>query len=373
MYAPNTASRQAGFTLVELMVSLVIGLLVGLAAMSSAQFFMGMQRQSQGLGSSVANAAGALDTLKYEVSQAGLGAYHEGKLTCPAVNISVGALAKRTNQALPPVSLTVSAAGELTLGASYASALGAAGAATLAEATDNTAVLAPLETYLPVTVGQAVMLAPADGALMPCSVKTVTSVTATVTGPKLGFDATEGHNQVAFTTVTYPQGSSVSVLGDLRSVTFVVNTKGELVMSRLPLSDASAVLAKNVVAASMQYGVATSATDPTLTWTAAKDGTAVGDWATPTAAQLMQVRAIRVGVLVRSGQKDPKVAGVCVTIPDSSAVPTLQGQALSKTAALSLTSTEIVAPKLDTDWQCYRYQAMSVIVPLRNQVWGVTS
>jgi type IV pilus assembly protein PilW len=377
MYAPNFRSRQRGFTLVELMVSMVIGLLVGLTALASVQFFTGMQRQSLGIGASLANATTALSAIKNEANQAGLGLYNKGSLTCGTFNMSTGTTTALNNTAMAPVSLTT-VEGLPVLQLSYATALDSAGAATLATDLVSTATSAQLSTYLPVSAGQAVLLAPPAELrdTVPCSIKTVTSVTtAAGAGPTLEFAATGSHNKVNFTAVTYPQGSPFVLLGALRNTTFSVDASGNLVMAR-PLEGTSAILAKNVVAMGMQYGISEIGSPTISGWRYPLGyplrASGAEDWSTLTPARLSQVKAIKVAVLVRSTQKDSKVAGACAT---TQAMPSLLGVALgaSPAAAEGLFTGATIAPALAGDWQCYRYQETSVTVPLRNLIWGVNT
>lgn len=374
MYALKTNS-QKGFTLVELMISLVISLFVGLAAVSSAKFFMSMQRQMVSAGASVANATTGLSVVKYELGQAGLGFFDKGKVLCPSFNVSNDTNTVLSNAVIQPVRISM-VNGKPSLSVFYGTALESAGATYLATDTTNSAETAKISTYLSVQPGQAVLLAPKENEATPCSVKTVTSVTAsTGSGQTLNFANTGKHNKVAFNAANYSSGSAVALLGQLINTTISVDGSNNLVMAR-PIDGTSAVLARNVVAVSMQYGVSDLGRTTVADWffPIAYPNLASGaeDWSTLTASQLSRVKAVKLSVLVQSEQKDKKVDGNCVSTLD---MPTLQGYALGQAlpSAIGVGSNQVLAPALTGDWACYRYQETSIVVPLRNLQLGLNT
>lgn len=387
MYAPKRFSRQTGFTLVELMIGMVLSLLVGLAALGSAQFFMSMQRQSGGIGASVANTSTAFAAIKYEAAQAGLGFYNNGGFPCATFNVASNGVTTADNGALLPVRITT-AGTESTLSLYYADAIESAGATTLVANTAANAASAQISTYLPVAVGQAVLLMADRNEGVPCSLRTVTAITAsTGAGQTLAFGSGGALNGVSFTqTPTYAAGHSVSLFGALRSATFALeqetgkDTK-QLIMTRPFEGGGKAVMAKNVVAMVMQYGVSDASSGVAVaSWRYPKNYPSLAtpkDWTTPTVADLSTVRAIRVSLIVRSAQMDKKVDGSCIT---TLAMPTLVGVELGQAPALvtdplppgavGLDSATKVSTALTGDWQCYRYAETSVVVPLRNMILG---
>jgi type IV pilus assembly protein PilW len=73
-----------------------------------------------------------------------------------------------------------------------------------------------------------------------------------------------------------------------------------------------------------------------------------------TAANLPRVRAMRMGIVTRSPQREkPDASGNCEA---------------------SLAKPRLFDVEIDpdvTDWQCYRYRVSTVVVPLRNLVLGL--
>jgi type IV pilus assembly protein PilW len=350
---PTFSSRQRGFSLVELMVSMVISLLVVLAATATGVFFMSAQRQATGVGSATANAISAIQAVKYEAAQAGLGFSLGGYMPCTTLNLAIDTNVISDGAAFAPISVATSGV-RSTVTLAYGTAL--EGATPVLTRNDQTSEDTDFElsTYLPVVVANtpAVMIAPPVGVTAPCTVRTVTDMTAPVgtTGYVLKFGNTGVHNKVMeFTTkVDYADSSQVFLLEKLRRTVFTLNDNNDLVMTR-PFDPASpsAALAHNIVAFLVQYG-ATDGVNPTLQpW---QDPT--GTWAAPSALQISRVHALRIGVVARASQRQkPAADGSCDATTEQ---PTLMGQTLALTG----------------DWQCFKYRSFTSVVPLRNMVLG---
>lgn len=353
MYALDPARR--GVSLVEAMVGLVVAMLIGLAAMGSATMFTASQRQGVGTGGSLINANTALNSLRDDISAAGLGFFGDSRYRCNRLNLSIGATVAQDGVAFTPVRLAADVGGD-RIDVVYANEVSSGanvllrGAATVTEAS--------LRSLLPVAPNQAVLLAP-DVPGDPCTVRTVTGVTAsTVDEPqRLDFANTGLHNQVAFTTpVTYTDRARVALLGELRWARYRLEGTDLRLERPLGINPAvpPVVLARNVVAFRAQYGVAGTAPG-TTTALAAWEGTG-GAFANLTPATLPRVRAVRVGLVTRSPQIEKRdAAGNCVATPT---LPTLFGTAITPDV---------------TDWQCYRFRTVIVVVPLRNLVMGLST
>lgn len=364
-------SEQTGFTLVELMVSLVVSLLVGLSAMSSLQFFNGMKRQSTGISASVANALTAFSAIKYEAGQAGLGFFNAGKFACSGFNIANGTIVTVNNAPLLPVQITL-AAGVPTLNLYYASALESAGATTLFSDTASTDTAAQITTFLPVVAGQEVVLAPSTPGV-PCALKTVTGVDGSLgSGQVLHFDASGKRNQAAFPAASYLTGDAVMLAGAFTSAAFTLDASKQLVLTRPLENPTPVVLAKNVVAIAFQYGVTAPGGAVVVGWRYPQSypnlSPGAEDWSTLTAATLFdQVKAVRVAVVMRSDHADKKGSdGTCST---TATMPKLLGTTLGETPD-GMAAGANVTTALTGDWTCYRYAETSIIVPLRNLTTG---
>ena len=338
-----------GLSLVELMVGLVVGLLVSLAAGGSAQLFNATQRQGLGVGSGSVNAASALAAIKGDVANVGLGFFGDSKYGCASLNLSTGITLRSNGAVFSPVQATRSGANDV-LDIVYGSEVSAGAAVPLAlSSTGSDATLASL---LPATVGQAVLLAPLDG-VSSCTVRSVTATTVPTAADKqlLSFGAAGSHNQVAFTTpVTYPAKSLAALLGTLQWNRYSV-ASGNLVITRV-LDGSTAILLRNVIALRIEYGTSAAAAGST-TLDAWQDPSDVG-WTAIGSGNIARVRALRIGIVVRSAQREKaNASGTCEA---SSAKPVL--------------FSNTIEPDV-TDWRCYRYRSAVIVAPLRNVVYGL--
>jgi type IV pilus assembly protein PilW len=183
-------------------------------------------------------------------------------------------------------------------------------------------------------------------------VRSVTAVVASTdeTPQQLVFGAAGSHNGAAFTTnPTYEDGAGATLLGALRWQRY--RLQGTDLVLEQPLTGASAVLARNVVALRAQYGVSpTDLSKKTLdSWVDAS-----GTFASLDAAAIARVRAVRVGVVVRSPQREKANS---------------DGNCEASTAKPQLFGTE-VEPDV-ADWACYRFRTVTLVIPLRNLVLGI--
>lgn len=348
---PPVRRAQRGLSIIELMVGIVVAMLVGLAAAGSAIVFTAAQRQGIGAGGAGLSAATALAAIKNDVALAGLGFFGDSTYLCEELAFSVAGDVLVDGADFAPVQITAEASGDDVIDIVYADRIESGANVLLQAASDGTS--ATTLSLLPVSAGQAVLLTPADGSGT-CLVRTVTAVADSTedTPQTLTFDNTGTHNQAAFSVApAFAERDRIALLGELRWNRYrrVDNT---LVLER-PMDDTSAVIARNVIGLRAQYGIAAAAAGST-TLEAWQDAT--GGFAALDAATLPRVRALRLGLVTRSPQKEkPNADGDCEA---SLAKPELFGATVEPDVA---------------DWQCYRYRSTVVVVPLRNLVLGLKS
>lgn len=340
-----------GLSLIELMVTLVIGLMISLAAAITAQVFTASQRQGIGVAGGSLSAASSLAALKNDVAAAGLGFFGNGNYVCNTLNFGVSGTPVSDGAAFSPVRAARVGAND-QLEVVYANAV--TGGAAVKLAAPSTGTAATMDTLLPVAVGQAVLMSP-DAAGTPCLVRRVTATVAPTPTAKqvVTFGGAGDYNSTTFaTTPTFTDDAVVTLIGDLNwNVYSLVGT--DLTLTRR-ITGATAVLMRNVIGFRVEYGASSVAAGSTTleTW---EEPT--GAWATVSDANMRRIRAIRVGIVVRSPQPE-KVnddTGVCEA---SAAKPQLFGN--------------VVEPDV-ADWQCYRYRTQIVVVPLRNVIFGIQS
>ena len=352
------SSSQRGLTLIELLVSLVVALLVGLAAAGGAMLFSAYQRQGSGTGVATLSTTNSMLAIQQDVSEAGLGFFGDSTFLCEKLNLSVGTIDLSSN-AFSPLKVVHGTAFD-QIDVVYASEVAAGANVPLDVSSDGSS--AQLRGYLPVSAGQAVLLAPAPPALpaisQPGSRCTVKSVSAVATPPSptpetLTFAGSASpHNQLVFATpVTYAADDRASVLGRLTWNRYRVDADGNLRMDRLLQGDSGIVL-RSVMAFRVRYGVAAVGAASVSDWKDAVDD-ASGQWATLPPAALARVRAVRIGIVTRSTQPEKADAnGTC-------------------TASTSLPKLFDADVPLPSGWECYRYRSTEATVPLRNLILGL--
>ena len=351
-----------GASLIELMVGLVICLLISLAAAKSAELFSAMQRQGVASGGATSNAVSALAALKEDVATGGMGFFASGKYRCTNLNLSVGNSVVANNAGFFPVKAT-RVGGNDRLDVVYAQEVAAGAWTELQEVSDgNSAVLA---SRVPIAVAQqpAVLLARLDDNLgSPCLVRTVTAEAApnVNTGAKqtLTFGITGTHNQGVFTVAPgFRKREPVIMLGNLTWNRYELQGTTLVITRRMDNTTAS--LLHNVVAFRVQYGV-TNASNTIEDWVESDDGA----FATLNEVNARRLRAVRIGVVIRSAQREK----VDPTDNQCKAVPADQNQVVLFRD--TPTPVDVVPP--GTDWKCFHYRTVEVVAPLRNVVAGTT-
>lgn len=360
MYARNTPRRtaplrQRGLSIVEVMVGMVVSLLVGLAAAGAAISFSASQRQGIGTGGSMLNASTALAAIRDDIASAGLGFFGDRNYLCEKLNFSIGDVALKNGTDFVPLRITPVAAG-VEVDIVWGLQVAAGANVLLKEATDG-AASAQVSSLLPVSAGQAVLMAPPSPGV-PCLVRTVTAVTASTseTPQMLTFGNVGKYNKVAFATMptyqvnAYPDIARVALLGDLHWSRYMLT--GTTLQLQRPMEGTTVDLMNNVIAFRAEYGVASTGGTSLESWTSP-----TGDFASLSSATLKRVRAVRVGLVTRSALPEkPDSGGTC--------------RASSSKPKDPFDPTIDITPDV-SDWQCYRYRTSVVVVPLRNFLIGM--
>lgn len=391
---------QAGLTLVELLVAMVVSMLVGIAAVATSLTFNATQRQALSTGTMSSNLVTSLGGIKSQMSQAGLGFYQDGQYLCPRMNLSVNGVNFYDNGVFTPLTGTVDTARFDRVGAIYADEVLAGARVLLKGTVPGTGTTAYLESLLPESVVmppaatptkfRAVMLS-SPNAGKPCTIKTVTGWSAPdplIEKPAMVTMANTGkHNQGAFSAATTYTGLSdyMSVLGEVHWWRFRVvdpstnatptlaTETGNLVVEK-PLTNESAVMERDVIAFKVQYGLSADVSS-----------SGISQWVSPqapwdvldSAAEVGRVRAVRMGLIVRgerardrgadSATCSPTTPDLWVTGNDGNIT---QGGQLVLFKGSSQPVLLTAPNPTGTDWRCYRYRTAELIVPMRNIVYG---
>jgi type IV pilus assembly protein PilW len=353
-HLPRQQRDQRGVTLIEAMVGMVVGLLVALTAAGTAQVFTASQRQGMGAGSTAMNATTAMTAIRQDIGQAGLGFFGQGLFLCDNMNLSAGNSILMDGSAFTPVNAE-RASGSLNDKLHLIYATHIAGGTTVKNTGTSNGASVMLSSMLPGAVGEAVLLS--EPGTKRCTVRSITGIVPSTTESPmvLAFSPAGIHNSsaVVFTNPpNLPEEGSVALLGSLRMNSYQVENKSLVQVQRL--TGNKSILAENVVAFRIEYGVSSSVTTTSLSsWLSPTD------FGTPTSANIPRLRAIRVGLVTRSQQREKaNKNGVCE----------------ASTVRPRLFTTEIVDPDPEVagnDWRCFRYRVATAVVPLRNIAIGL--
>lgn len=344
-------SAQRGLTLVELLVGLATGLVVLLVVSQVMQSFEGQKRTSTGGNDSQTNGAVALYLLEQEVRMAGYGLFGpEGAYCRNGINIyKDGGVVKNAEPFVPARIID-----------------GTDGADTVVlMRSDGAADALPLSIVKGMPTPSSVVTVGGDGGLQEgdlvvlgdrggskvCTVMQLSQppkntgngvnlIHNTGSGspynPKEPFPVAYEVGDIAF---RYGDGTSFGRRFSVRCDHLVESDPVDVADDAVTCENSTPMVAQ-VVDLQAQYGVVDGGV---LTW---RDAT--GDWAALDADEILQIRAIRVGVVTRHPQFEKNA----VPAPP---VPTWMGDA----------TTELIAANAN-----YRHRIFETVIPLRNVIWA---
>jgi len=397
---PSRRRTARGFTLVELMVAMTIGLVLALA-ISLSMLSMGRQFQVVGATSAAqVNVQLALSLIDGAGRTAGAGLFNNGQPVCPAFNAWNAGTMVSNGAALLPARIidggSATASDRLVFSGSNATG-----------SLSGMPVVAPMGAGAdPITItdggniavnGLAIVGVPGSVAV-PCTLFQATAVATDTTGASCGGNATRcktlthtpGGNynpptgtfsnepRYGFETAGAVTGPAV-VMGmgaafRQEAYALLCNTLVQYnaftdapacTTGPLSFSGGANALVSDVVQLHAQYGISASAASDVVTnWV---DATGA-DWANPTAVNAGRIKALRVVIISRS--KEP--SGELVT--DATCT---NGNSIVNTGPCTFDDAE--APVVDLSatpvpagrsWRNYSYRVQQAVVPLRNVIWS---
>lgn len=381
---PNRTTRQQGFTLVELMVAMALGLITTLVIAQVLIASEGNRRTTMEGSDAQVNGSIGLYSVSRDLQMAGYGIIsHAAALGCP-ISAKYGSAAT-LNFTLAPVTITNDANGNPTLRMLSAGRSSFSVPMTIKADHGSSSAAFTVSSTLGVSNGDVVMAVPSSWSTTSwCSVFQVAQVAGT--------------NPLNSTSVPHAAGSSswnqpadagiVPSTGYTADNAFLVNlgrvllreyrvNNNNLVMRELQTNGTwgdEQILASSIVTMRVLYGRDTSA---------ARDGIVdIYDASTPTTADgWSRVLTVRIALVARSEQRERNTAdgtAGAVTTDDpmwdvGTATPvagTEECPGSETRQCLSLTLPR--SSNTDTEWQQYRYKVYDTVVPLRNVLWSST-
>ncbi|TSA14002.1 MAG: prepilin-type N-terminal cleavage/methylation domain-containing protein [Betaproteobacteria bacterium] len=392
-------SRQRGFSLIELMISVVIGLLAMVFVMRSTVTFETNRRSSVGGSDSMQNGVVALFSMENDAAQSGWGLNDTILLGCRArfydsqnyANANTGGGVAVT---LAPVSVVFNGANPDSI--SFASGTSDSGTGSVGIGINTAAGVTALTVdqvpwgykvrdaiaIAPVTPG-GTCAAPATAG----SCCTIAQVSSTVVAPPTINIANDGTTATRFNATggllaafAGPSQAKVFNLGDGNALSLHTwdVSNGVLRLRATDLTGASNAptsAVAGIVSIKALYGFDTRAGalfTPNLglvisQWSAAMiDADADGVVGGPTDFQRMA--AVRLAVVARGREPDkPNSSGVCPNT--TTALPTVFSSQQPSGIATVPIQVNVAVTGDSVDWSCYRYRVFETIVPLRNLGW----
>ncbi|WP_426336254.1 PilW family protein [Pseudoduganella sp. R-31] len=369
-------SSQRGFTMVEIMVGLVVGMLGTLIVAQAFTNNEARKRTTTSGGDAQANGAIALYMLERDTKMAGWGMTASPKSYVGCSNIFAycdksadcgGKEGALTDVNFAPALIKDGGDGPDSISVQYfadpsQSSYQPSGSTTIRRAMPQPS--AELD------VGNAAVCQDGDLALVSqagnCTIMKITEVQAQASKLQHNSGAGGSYNPPASYFESganawpkYPAGASVTCFKPANGhpifrKTYSVNTATKQ-LERSDNSQAPAVtnelVMSEVVDMQAEYGVAPAGSQTIDTWVSA----ASSPWKEPSWSDWQRIKAIRVAMVTRGVQYER---------------PKSVDKGCTATTALSSSWAAFKTDKYPSDWSCYRYRVFETVIPLRNVIWG---
>ncbi|SMC21131.1 type IV pilus assembly protein PilW [Andreprevotia lacus DSM 23236] len=357
--------KQTGFTIVELMVGITLGLLSTLVVMQVFSSSEGQKRTTTGGSDAQTTSSLALYTLERELRGAGYGLTSNQSM----VGCNIKARYGGTTNTLAfnsPVVITDGASGASdSIRIFSGTAAAAAMPVQLRDDMPDSLSSSTFKSFFPggINNGDLVVFIPTPVSSSTwCSVIQATQDGKNSTNGNISHVATSSAPYNDASTNIFPSGGYKANdyfvdIGQLVDHTYYLDqTTGTLKMDTRDLSGAAATTSEvfsQVVNMQAKYGKDTNGDNTVDAW----------NNSTPaTAAAWLQIRAVRLAVLSRNSQWDKNV--VTSTAPSWDCADSGDANWSSSSSKCTFTMPS------GTDWQHYRYKVAETVVPLRNMIWS---
>lgn len=349
--------NQAGFSLVELMVGLVIGLLATLAIMQMFATFEGQKRTTTGTADAQTNGSIALFTMQRDIQMAGFGLpvfdTQNPPLLCnPSATVNHDGNAATAVIDLFPIAITDGgAAGSDTIQVRYAEdGATTKGGVAVKIVGPISATSVGINNNLGCNDDDVVLLSSGSA----CTMTRVNELPAALAADtkKVILDSATGA----------VVGGSLSCMGSWNQFTYAI-AGNQLQRNDARLTTVTPIISE-IVSMQAQYGVSDTANNNKITqWVSADAG---GIWDSPSVANRNRIKAVHISIVARNGLLEKTdVTAACTTA---------KGTVNVGPCAWNDAEVSSAAPKIDlsgdANWQRYRYRVYETIIPLRNMIWS---
>lgn len=385
-------SRNCGFSLVEIMVGIAIGLLGVMVIMQVSVIFEGQKRTTTTGSDALTNGMTTLYAVEQDVRRAGYGLGVTGALGCP-VKRSFQNSTTTPPLILTPITITDGAGGLPDTIRILASSKGGWSVPnTITTNHPSSATNIFLNTTLGIDVGDMMVLYEAGAPN--CTLIQATGIPSgnvqvhhqARQNPSSGSDWNPPSGGEIYPPNGFSVGATAINLGALIDHTYSVDLNSNLLLTDYSTAtnlSTEQIVASNIVNLQAQYGFDTRATqtDARVTrWSSAMLD-ANGNLTFGDNGDLARIYAVRMAVVARSALKekpDPATGSCDITIDTATANPARAANNPTWTAGhpttgvLETTAIDVTRNPDGTanpDWKCYRYKVFESIIPLRNLLW----
>jgi type IV pilus assembly protein PilW len=362
--------RQHGMSLVEIMVAVAIGMIGILIIMQAYITSDRFNRSTLGEGGAQTSGAIALFTMERDIRMAGYGMNNSSLFGCDNIywyyngNYSGNAGGTLPNIKLAPVYIDNTAAGPHKITVMYGNTPDVPAPITITSFNSHSSEIT-VDGWFGFNPNDFVLLVNSGG----CTLAQLTKVQKASSKLQVNPGAAGPYNPSGWGSfpTNYSASDSVVNLGQALVRTYsIVNNNLRATDTLLQAAGASPMdLVDGIVDMRAQYGKDNGVDNGTVSNTVyvANDGLIdqYSNVQPANAAEWMQVKSVRIGVLARIGNYEKPEGGVCTA---TTAVPTWAGSAQPSGAPAPFATPAEGLPS------CYRYRVFETVVPMRNMIWG---
>lgn len=372
-------SRSTGFTLIELMVAMVLGMLTTVIIAQALLNSEGNKRSTTSGGDAQVNGALSLLTVQRDIQMAGYGVAAKASALGCSITAKKGAAPASTAILAPVVISTTGGGGPdqsdtITILSSAKTTFAVPmDLSTIHNASSTTFTV---KSALGVDVGDFMLAIPGTpSASKGCTMFQVTAVNA-LTGVITHSTSSTWNTSLSTIMPTYvSDDDSLVDLGAVRYRTYSIDTTNNVLQVQdLDTSTGAMSTAQtvnpNIVLLKAMYGRDTNG-----------DGVVDRyDDTISTAAAWASVRVIRIAVVARSGQREKTAVTTTSPVWDvgttATVAPTSNTVSCTPVSAPTRCTLELRVPTTSasatdtTEWQHYRYKVYDTVIPVRNMLWS---
>ena len=366
--APGRGSR--GFSLIEIMIGLVIGLLTVLVIQRTFGTFEAQKRSTSTGAEAQQNALVSLYTVERDVRQAGYGIPLE-LLNCPT-NIYNPLTGGPLPFNMVPVTITANANGTHSVNIVYSTASTVSGSAKVTKSQPPSAPIFKVNNPFVYVEGNFVVVSEPGKS---CTVLQISAINPAAcqgsacnlhTSPSTPFPYNPSGGARAN---LYPPrggysiGATISNLGNFSNITYAIDAATNRLTQTDNVTGTISEIADNIADLRAQYGYDlnnNNIIEPTEYFEPGAPALLAAVAALPVPAEWVQrILSVRIAVLARSNlaeRLDATAGFTCTTTPIAPSTPWLPAFIMRNDPS-------------GTPWQCYRYRIYETVVPLRNIIW----